>query len=315
MQENKNENRINETVSAESIFAIVVAIIIAAASVFIVSLSKENKALEQKNATALEQIASLEGDFSELQSEYNSKTVESANTDAANQQIIEEQQSVIEEYEQQIEEDGKMLAESDEKIDQLLEIIGETDQLDEVYSRSVSADDVTFSLRQMRSGIIDIVGYNEKTEAIIEKLDAQIAEIEFYEEHYPDYCPTTGMYTSPYGWREDPFNDGSYKFHSGIDISNSIGTPVYAAGGGTVEFAGWISGYGNCLIVNHGNGIKTRYAHLSKMLVSEGDSVRKTDKIALMGMTGRVTGPHLHFEVIVNGETTDPLKYVPKPVK
>lgn len=98
--------------------------------------------------------------------------------------------------------------------------------------------------------------------------------------------------------------------HPGVDIANKTGTPVYAADSGTVIFAGWATGYGNSIVIDHGGGKKTRYGHSSKLLVSVGDEVEKGDKIMLMGSTGWSTGPHLHFEVIINGTKYNPLNYI-----
>lgn len=109
--------------------------------------------------------------------------------------------------------------------------------------------------------------------------------------------------TSPYGTR-------SRGFHSGIDLAAKTGTSVYAAAGGTVELASWYYGYGNCIVINHGNGVKTRYAHLSAYKVSVGATVSRGQLIALSGNTGNSTGPHLHFEVIVNGVTKNPVNYL-----
>ncbi|HNX10538.1 MAG TPA: peptidoglycan DD-metalloendopeptidase family protein [bacterium] len=113
--------------------------------------------------------------------------------------------------------------------------------------------------------------------------------------------PTVGYrITQYYSWR-----------HTGLDIANKTGTPLYAAESGTVEKAGWNSGgYGNMVLVNHGGGIKTRYAHLSKIYVQPGESVERGQVVGLMGSTGRSTGPHIHFEVIVNGRNLNPLNYI-----
>lgn len=116
--------------------------------------------------------------------------------------------------------------------------------------------------------------------------------------------PTGGPITSRYGSR------GS-GFHSGLDIGASQGTAVGAAAGGTVSSAGWQGGYGNYVLINHGNGVSTRYAHLSQINVSPGQSVSSGQLIGRVGSTGNSTGPHLHFEVIVNGSTRDPLNYLP----
>ncbi len=115
--------------------------------------------------------------------------------------------------------------------------------------------------------------------------------------------PKSGKITSPYGTR-------SRGFHSGIDISAKTGDPVYAAAGGKVVLAGWYYAYGNCIVVDHGNGMKTRYAHLSAYNCKVGDTVARGQQIGRAGNTGRSTGPHLHFEVIINGSTKNPVNYL-----
>lgn len=119
--------------------------------------------------------------------------------------------------------------------------------------------------------------------------------------------PTTGTITSTFAGRT---LGGAYEFHGALDIANKPGTPVYAADGGVVTRASPFSTYGNCIIIKHSDGLETLYAHLDVYCVKEGDVVGKGWKIAEMGSTGRVTGPHLHFEVRVNGERVDPLGYV-----
>ncbi|SCP99393.1 Murein DD-endopeptidase MepM and murein hydrolase activator NlpD, contain LysM domain [Anaerobium acetethylicum] len=114
---------------------------------------------------------------------------------------------------------------------------------------------------------------------------------------------SSGSFSSPFGPRWG-------KMHKGVDWSCSTGTAVKASCGGTVSSAGWQNGYGNCITITHSNGMQTRYAHLSKIMVSVGARVSQGDKIALSGNTGRSTGPHLHFEIIVNGTQVDPMKYL-----
>ncbi len=100
--------------------------------------------------------------------------------------------------------------------------------------------------------------------------------------------------------------------HNGVDIGNKTGTPIYAAEAGVVEIArvGYNGGYGNTIVINHGGGYKTRYGHASKLFVKVGDEVEKGENIATMGSTGRSTGPHLHFEVLINGKRYNPLNYI-----
>ena len=98
--------------------------------------------------------------------------------------------------------------------------------------------------------------------------------------------------------------------HTGLDIANKTGTPLYAAEAGTVIYSGWSNGYGYNVLINHSNGKKTRYAHASKLFVKTGDSVSRGENIAAMGSTGWSTGPHIHFEVIINGTKYNPLNYI-----
>ena len=100
------------------------------------------------------------------------------------------------------------------------------------------------------------------------------------------------------------------RMHKGVDWACPIGTAVMASCGGTVVQAGWSSGYGNCITIRHPDGKQTRYGHLSKILVSSGQKVTQGQKIALSGNTGRSTGPHVHFEIIINGSQVNPLPYL-----
>lgn len=118
-----------------------------------------------------------------------------------------------------------------------------------------------------------------------------------------------GWISSRYGVRNDPFT-GKAAYHNGIDIAAPEGTEVVSVAAGVVTWAGRRFGYGNLVEINHGNGYVTRYAHLKTVLVSAGETVRKGHLIAKVGTTGRSTGPHVHFEVWVDGKTTDPMKYV-----
>jgi murein DD-endopeptidase MepM/ murein hydrolase activator NlpD len=126
--------------------------------------------------------------------------------------------------------------------------------------------------------------------------------------------PTTmpvpmGYYSSNYGYRLDPIS-GRNSFHTGVDLIAPPGTPVVAAAGGVVSAAGHIQEYGNIIDIDHDNGLTSRYAHLSKFLVKTGDVVMKGQNIAQVGATGRVTGPHLHFEVRENGIPLNPNRFL-----
>lgn len=121
--------------------------------------------------------------------------------------------------------------------------------------------------------------------------------------------PVAGTITSPFGYRRSPFG-GGMEFHQGLDIAAPMGTTVQAASGGTVISAGWYGGYGNYILIDHGGGMATGYGHLSQIFVSAGQPVQKGQAIGAVGSTGMSTGPHLHFEVRLQGKPTDPAGYL-----
>ncbi len=121
--------------------------------------------------------------------------------------------------------------------------------------------------------------------------------------------PCSGPITSPFGYRTHPIF-GTTIFHAGIDIGVDYGTPIHAADSGVVVYSGWISGYGNAVIIDHGGGVSTLYGHNQSLAVSEGQSVSKGSVVAYAGSTGNSTGPHCHFEVDVNGSPVNPMGYL-----
>ena len=159
--------------------------------------------------------------------------------------------------------------------------------------------------------VTDLVTYKDEQETGREQLEetvevAAIAEIvKRGTKSQPTYMyPVTNWnITSNFGFRWG-------RLHAGVDVGVPIGTTVRASRAGQVVNAGWIGGYGNCVIIDHGDGISTRYGHLSEITVSVGDYVDQGQQVALSGNTGRSTGPHLHFEVRIGGEATDPMPYL-----
>ena len=122
----------------------------------------------------------------------------------------------------------------------------------------------------------------------------------------PSIWPSSGVVSSPYGLRW-----GGSDFHPGIDIADDMGTPIHATADGAVSVAGWNSGgYGNMVDIDHGNGVMTRYGHASYVVVNAGQRVKRGQIIAYMGSTGFSTGPHVHYEVRVNGQAVDPAGYL-----
>ncbi len=126
----------------------------------------------------------------------------------------------------------------------------------------------------------------------------------------PQYLPASIEYiSSGFGYRSDPFT-GAGAFHSGLDFRGPYGAPIYAAAKGVVSFAGVQQGYGNCIEIDHGNGLMTRYAHMSAFRARLGDPISPGDVIGAIGSSGRSTGPHLHFEVRVNGNAVNPRPFL-----
>ena len=125
----------------------------------------------------------------------------------------------------------------------------------------------------------------------------------------PSIWPTKGWLSSGFGYRISPFT-GLREFHKGLDISSRKGSKVIATADGVVTFAGKNGLYGNMIKIDHGHGMMTRYGHLEKMLKKRGDAVKRGDVIGLMGNTGRSTGPHVHYEVFLNGLPVNPKKYI-----
>jgi murein DD-endopeptidase MepM/ murein hydrolase activator NlpD len=126
----------------------------------------------------------------------------------------------------------------------------------------------------------------------------------------PSVWPVVGKLESGFGGRHNPFGGSSYEFHSGQDINAAYGDPVVAGATGKVSFVGWQNGYGQLVVIDHGGGLTTRYGHLSHIDVSQGQTVERAQFIGRVGSSGRSTGPHLHYEIRINDEPVDPLKYL-----
>jgi len=152
----------------------------------------------------------------------------------------------------------------------------------------------------------------EKREVFYNKKEALLLKHSVLKETLPTVYPVDVPYTSSsFGWRRDPFL-GIRAFHKGLDFSAAHGEKIRSTGAGMVTMVGKGKNYGNFLKIKHGDGLETRYAHCSKILVKKGDIVEKNQVIALVGNTGRSTGPHLHYEIRLNGRALDPRQYLKK---
>jgi murein DD-endopeptidase MepM/ murein hydrolase activator NlpD len=128
----------------------------------------------------------------------------------------------------------------------------------------------------------------------------------------PSMWPLAGWLSSGFGRRADPF-DGGVAFHPGLDIAADRGTPVRATADGVVNSAGYTGNYGNSVLIDHGFGIGTRFGHLSRVVVRPGQTVRRGDVVGSVGATGRATSPHLHYEILLNGQPINPLRLLARP--
>ena len=147
-------------------------------------------------------------------------------------------------------------------------------------------------------------------ESQLSALENVILARELHQEIHPEGRPVAkGFISSYFGERADPF-DGLEAFHKGVDFAGSVGSPVTAVAAGVVTWAGERAGYGKLVEINHGDGFTTRYAHNERTLVAVGQTVKRGESVALMGSTGRSTGPHVHFEVLRNGRQVDPLSFI-----
>jgi murein DD-endopeptidase MepM/ murein hydrolase activator NlpD len=147
-------------------------------------------------------------------------------------------------------------------------------------------------------------------ESQLSALENLILARELHEAIHPEGRPVAnGFISSYFGERSDPF-DGRDAFHKGVDFAGAEGSRVMAVAAGVVTWAGERSGFGKLIEINHGDGFVTRYAHNERTLVTVGETVKRGEAVALMGSTGRSTGPHVHFEVLRNGRQVDPLSYI-----
>ena len=220
---------------------------------------------------------------------------------------IEQEKEEIEKSKNSLEEQKASIKLKKAKKEQLAVITQNNKTLKEQAVANLSEEEI-----QLQQKIEEYKSEESKIEALI-----KLATNEY--EYTGDYTggvmawpiAKSGTYiTSAYGVREHPIQ-GVIKQHTGIDIGNAgFGAPVIAAADGIVTMAGYYGGYGNCVIINHGNGISTLYGHGQKILTEVGKEVKKGDLILEVGSTGNSTGPHLHFEVRINGSCVDPMPYL-----
>jgi murein DD-endopeptidase MepM/ murein hydrolase activator NlpD len=192
------------------------------------------------------------------------------------------------------------------------------DQLE--YQRSLTRPKISNSTEIYADNILgELALISSRTEALIQGTLLEEENFADLQEHIqdnvarlratPSILPARGWISSHFGYRMNPFS-GRRTFHAGIDVANFTGTPVHSPADGIVSFVGPRGGYGNVVQIDHGYGIVTRYGHNSRISVNKGQRVRRGEKIAEIGSTGRSTAPHLHYEVVLNGRPVNPLAFI-----
>lgn len=214
-----------------------------------------------------------------------------------------EESNAIVELSRQIQESKK--AELDANKDALTAVISDLESDEEAYRAALDEADV--AEEALRAEIRALTAA-PATAAPKSEAAATPAPVKDSGGRFCWPTPSTTYITSPYGTRYHPVQKRN-KTHTGIDIGAGHGASIVAAEGGTVLRAGWNSGYGNYVVIDHGGGVQTLYGHCSALTVKSGQSVSRGQQIALVGSTGVSTGPHLHFEVLINGSYTDPMSY------
>ena len=162
----------------------------------------------------------------------------------------------------------------------------------------------------LQAAILELTQAVDARDESLSSIEAKILQQSVLKDMLPNSNPINAAFnSSSYGWRIDPFN-GSKAFHEGLDFTANTGTPIRAAADGIVSATEQGGAYGKLVKIEHGAGLETRYAHTSKILVKVGDRVSKGQIVAEVGSTGRSTGPHLHYEIRLNGASLDPRKYL-----
>lgn len=174
---------------------------------------------------------------------------------------------------------------------------------------TISAQDMSNELDTINKSLTVLSNMTSVQKEEIKKSMAPINARLAYLRAIPSGRPINDVVTCAFGYRKNPFTHRGSEFHKGVDLGAQYGINVHATGDGEVIFAGWNGGYGNLVIISHGYGYQTLYAHNSKLLVKTGDKIKRGQAISKVGSTGRSTAPHVHYEIKVNGKNVNPTKY------
>jgi len=273
----------------------------------------ENKRLRAENAQLKKQFQVVETKVSSLESSlervktFTTKLKLITNTDATDRvtklsmNATPEPGQAVEEYEPMEQRDSSQeLAKQDEMFAQKKPVDAHKNEI-----VAESAQDYGTLVIRIEKAVKET---QLKEQSVIELWEA-LSERQSLLNATPNIKPARGWITSKFGYRMAPFS-GKMTLHAGLDIAAAPGSPIYAPADGVVSFAGWDETYGKLVSIDHGYGVATRFAHTSQMYVQVGQKVNKWDVIAAVGNTGRSTGPHLHYEVRINGTPVDPINFI-----
>lgn len=171
------------------------------------------------------------------------------------------------------------------------------------------SDELREDFEKLHKAFDSVLQHAQAVELDVQSLSTALIDQKDFLDSMPTLKPTTGWYTSGFGVRASPFT-GKSTMHEGLDIANHIGSIILAPASGVVTYAGARAGYGNLITIDHGYGLQSQYGHISRSFVHTGEKVKRGQKIGAVGNTGRSTGPHVHYEVRVNGIPVDPYYYV-----
>ena len=265
---------------------------------YTLSVVKQNQAMKVQHTNELDAILSEKGKLEAMIADQTKDLAENAEIITTMESTKTISTQAVDDYKTQYED--MVIAYVDDDVKKI-DTISRGDKKPATFK-----EDVT----ELRSLISIVESAKLSEDDVNSKISDKATELSGYLDALPTYWPVNSWETfSGFGTRLHPIYK-RYITHDGLDMAGSTGDPVFAAGEGKVTSAGWNGGYGYCVAISHGNGFKTVYGHLSKMLVSEGDWVSKAQKIALVGNTGLSTSSHLHFEVRLNDVPTNPKFYI-----
>jgi len=235
------------------------------------------------------------------------------------QMIVQDDVSVLKQIRKEKEEINKKKVAVESRYNQVLKLKKQLNDKENKLAGLVADQEYLIVLlndeRKQHSN--KVVQLEDEAQAMKQKIDTIINKSSYSYGSIPSYngngslsrWPAAGPVTSNFGWRLHPIY-GEWRFHAGVDIGADYDTPIYASGDGVIISSDWLGGYGNAVMIDHGGGVVTLYAHCSGLAVSYGQHVSKGQLVAYVGSTGNSTGPHLHFEVRQDGVAVDPCGFV-----